>query len=205
MAGQLKVGGNIIASHSGVEGAGTVNLQNVTLGDSSVVFPAGHVIQVVYNQKTDREALSTSSWTDIPGTDQDGNGSLFSASITPTSASNKIFVTVNLEGSGGEARYVFGVRLYRGVIPIGLSDQIGTTRPQTFMSSGQQNWENYGRNNLSNSFLDSPNSTSEQTYSLKVWDSRDNGTVYINRAYYDGDNTAVPTGTSSIILMEIQQ
>jgi len=36
MAGQLKVGGNIIASHSGVEGAGTVTLQNVTLGDSAV-------------------------------------------------------------------------------------------------------------------------------------------------------------------------
>jgi len=36
MAGQLKVGGNIIASHSGVEGAGEVTLQNVTLGDSAV-------------------------------------------------------------------------------------------------------------------------------------------------------------------------
>ena len=183
---------------------------NVMMSDgvlsSGIKFPAGHVIQVVYNQKTDREALSTSSgWTDIPGTDQDGNGSVFSASITPTSASNKIFVTVNLEGSGGEARYVFGVRLYRGVIPIGLSDQIGTARTQTFITTGEQNWSNYGRNNLSNSFLDSPNSTSEQTYSLKVWDSRDNGTVYINRAYYDTDDVAIPTGTSSIILMEIQQ
>jgi len=48
MAGQLKVGGNIIASHSGVEGAGTVTLQNVTLGDSGVVFPAGHVIRTFY-------------------------------------------------------------------------------------------------------------------------------------------------------------
>ena len=30
MAGQLKVGGNIIASHSGVEGAGEVTLQNIS-------------------------------------------------------------------------------------------------------------------------------------------------------------------------------
>jgi len=36
MSGTLKVGGNIIASHSGVEGAGEVTLQNVTLGDSAV-------------------------------------------------------------------------------------------------------------------------------------------------------------------------
>jgi hypothetical protein len=39
MSGTLKVGGNIIASHSGVEGAGEVTLQNATL-DSGVVFPA---------------------------------------------------------------------------------------------------------------------------------------------------------------------
>ena len=45
MSGTLKVGGSIIASHSGVEGAGTVTLQNATL-DSGVTFPAGHVIQV---------------------------------------------------------------------------------------------------------------------------------------------------------------
>ena len=33
----VKVGGNIIASHTGVEGAGEVTLQNVTLGDSVTV------------------------------------------------------------------------------------------------------------------------------------------------------------------------
>lgn len=32
MPGQLKVGGNVIAEHTGVEGAGTVSLGNVTLG-----------------------------------------------------------------------------------------------------------------------------------------------------------------------------
>ena len=36
MPGTLKVGGNIIASHTGVEGAGTVTLGNVVLGDSAV-------------------------------------------------------------------------------------------------------------------------------------------------------------------------
>jgi microcystin-dependent protein len=38
MPGTLKVGGNIIASHSGVEGAGEVTLQNAMIG-SGVVFP----------------------------------------------------------------------------------------------------------------------------------------------------------------------
>ena len=193
----LIIDGTSVISKTG----STVTYNSGTIGDN-IAFPAGHVIQVIYSQKTDREALSTSGWTDIPGTDQDGLGSIFSAKIVPSSLSSKILVTVNLEGSGGNSRYVFGVRLYRGTTAIGLSDQIGS-RPQTFMTTGEQDWSNYGRNNLTNDFLDSPNSLSEQTYSLKVWDSRDNGTVYINRAYYDFDGVAVPTGTSSIKLMEI--
>ena len=79
MAGNVKVGGNVIATHTGVEGAGTVTLSNVTASalkmsssgntitdsagnavlsessgtvninkgtvGSSVVFPAGHIIE----------------------------------------------------------------------------------------------------------------------------------------------------------------
>jgi hypothetical protein len=204
MAGQLKVGGNIIASHSGVEGAGTVTLQNATL-DSGVVFPAGHVIQVIYNQKTDREALSTSTgWTDIPGTDQDGNGSVFSASITPTSASNKILVSISIGGAG--ENFLFSTRLYRGSTPLGLSDQIGSLRTTTFMTTGSlDGFTNLEYKNHSNNFLDSPNSTVKVTYSVKVWDTRDSGTVYINRLKYDADHPEIATGTSSITLMEIQQ
>ena len=44
MPGTLKVGGNTIATHTGVEGAGTVSANNVSLGNN-VQFPAGHVIQ----------------------------------------------------------------------------------------------------------------------------------------------------------------
>jgi len=36
MAGQLKVGGNIIASHSGVEGAGTVSINTSSINTSSI-------------------------------------------------------------------------------------------------------------------------------------------------------------------------
>lgn len=180
---------------------------NVIMSDgalgANVTFPAGHIIQVVYSQKTDREALPTSSWTDIPGTDQNGSGSIFSATITPTSTSSKILVTLNIESAGNNNAYVHSIRLYRGTTAIGLSDQIGSNRPQTFMSTGEQLWSNYGRNNSTNIFLDSPSSTSLQTYSVKVWDTRDSSIVYINRQYYDVDDIAVPTGTSSIMLMEV--
>ena len=47
----IELGGNIIASHSGVEGAGTVTLQNATL-DSGVVFPttASPIQKIVFRQ-----------------------------------------------------------------------------------------------------------------------------------------------------------
>ena len=38
MAGTLKVGGNIIATHTGVEGAGEVSLTNVSLGGGAFMF-----------------------------------------------------------------------------------------------------------------------------------------------------------------------
>ena len=193
MAGSIKVAGHEHIRHD-------IATDKLVYGTG---VPAGSILQVVYNQKTDRSAIPTSTWTDIPGTDQNGSGSVFSATITPTSTSSKILVTLNIESAGGEAKYVHSIRLYRGTTAIGLSDQIGIHRPQTFMSTGQQNWSNYGRNNSTNSFLDSPSSTSLQTYSVKVWDIRDSSIVYINRQYYDADDGAVPTGTSSIMLMEI--
>ena len=63
MAGQLKVGGNIIASHSGVEGAGEVTLQNATL-DSGLVFPAGHIVQSVFNPTLSTDITATSGDTE---------------------------------------------------------------------------------------------------------------------------------------------
>ena len=197
MAGELQLGGTTLATHTGSGASAKINL------DSGLVFPAGHVLQVVYNQKTDREALSTSTgWTDIPGTDQDGAGSVFSASITPTSASNKILVSISIGGAG--ENFLFSTRLYRDSTPLGLSDQI-QSRTTTFMTTGSlDGFANLEYKNHSNNFLDSPNSDVKVTYSVKVWDNRDSGTVYINRLQYDQDDPDIATGTSSITLMEIQ-
>ena len=193
MAGSIKIAGHEHIRHD-------IATDKLVYGSG---VPAGTVLQVVYNQKTDREAIPTSTWTDIPGTDQNGSGSIFSATITPISTSSKILVTLNIESAGGDNMYVHSIRLYRGTTAIGLSDQVGSNRHRSFMSTGHQDWDNYGRNNSTNSFLDSPSSTSLQTYSVKVWDTRDSNVVYINRQHYDEDNHVAPTGTSSIMLMEI--
>ena len=118
MAGNVKVGGNVIATHTGVEGAGTVTLSNVTASaikmsssgntitdsagnavlsessgtvninkgtvGSSVVFPAGHVIQTVMSPQV---SAATQSNTDID---------VGSYSITTTVANSKIYIMMTL-------------------------------------------------------------------------------------------------------------
>lgn len=73
MAGQLKIGGNVIVTHAGSEGAGTVTLDSSTLTigsnttisgstiDSSTTFPAGHILQVQYTS-TSEQVASTGSF-----------------------------------------------------------------------------------------------------------------------------------------------
>ena len=85
MAGQLKIGGNIIATHAGSEGAGTVTLDSSTLTigsnttiqgtmnagsiTSGVTFPAGQVIKYYSQTRTSGGANInhdiTTSWTKI--------------------------------------------------------------------------------------------------------------------------------------------
>ena len=210
----LTLGNKTVVTQAG--SAEPVLGSNVNLGNAT--FPAGHVIQVTYNQKTDRSGFSTTDWTLIPGQAQDGTTTYgFATCITPKKQNSKILITANLEGSGGEYNYVWSARLYRVIdsgaeTTIGNSDVLGT-RPTTFMATGEQEWENYGRNRISNSFLDTPNTLKKIYYYCKVWDTRDSGTVYINRQYYTHSNAesnyaygkAEPTGTSSILLQEISQ
>ena len=78
MAGQLKIGGNVIATHAGSEGAGTVTLDSSTLTIGSntnfsgatlngATFPAGHILQVQQNFATHSQVTvsSTANMSDI--------------------------------------------------------------------------------------------------------------------------------------------
>ena len=215
MAISLKMSGKEVVNYNPTTDIATIKNTNI---DSNVQFPAGHVIQVTYNQKTDRSAFSTTDWTLIPGQAQDGTTTYgFATHITPKKQNSKILITANLEGSGGENNFIWSARLYRVIgsaaeTTIGNSDVFGT-RPTTFMATGEQQWSNYGRNRISNSFLDTPNTLEKIYYYCKVWDTRDSGTVYINRQYYTHSlaesnfvyGKGEPTGTSSILLQEISQ
>jgi len=77
MAGELQLGGTTLATHTGSGASAKINL------DSGLVFPAGHVIQVVQNPINAGSTTTSLDFEDITN---------FSVDITPSSSSNKIFI-----------------------------------------------------------------------------------------------------------------
>jgi hypothetical protein len=122
----------------------------------------GKVLQVITaTDTTERSTLSTSFVT--------GSNTL-SVSITPSSASNKIFVIVNSVILADTRAYytIFRGATNLGDATYGLSEQ--------YPGDGS----NYILTNLSMSILDSPSTTSSTTYEVRFKDSDGSGTSYLN-------------------------
>ena len=85
----FKINGKNFATQDGT-GAATIH--------SDVVFPAGHVLQVVSTTKTDFFSTTSTTYVDVTG---------LSATITPSSTSSKILVSVT-GASSGSADNSFG-------------------------------------------------------------------------------------------------
>ena len=169
--------GSVTLSSPAVSGTTTLTLPTtsgtVLTNGTNTNFPAGSVLQVV-NAVTGTQASTTG------GTLVDTN---LTASITPSSSSNKILILVNQFG-GKDGNSAYKIRLLRGATDIGGSDYVMFTNT-TLNVQG-----------LSYSFavLDSPSTTSSTTYKTQIAISTGSGTVYAQ----------VNNGQSSITLMEIK-
>ena len=157
-------------------------------------MPAGHILQVVSATKTDTQVISSSSFVDITG---------LSATITPSSSSNKIFVSVNVSFSGAQNAYV-AFQILRGSTEILKSTDSGTgiecAGGCVINSSGNIA---YSVLKESMSGLDSPNTTSATTYKVQISPKRTGTeTATVNRSNNLGDDNQYRTA-STITLMEI--
>jgi len=167
-----------------------------TLGDSGDTFtvPAGvtltnngtngggfgKVLQVVQAVKTDSFSSSSTSYVDVTG---------LSASITPSSTSNKILSIITLmvtSGSSGQERRL----------------NYNLSRDSTMIFESIWRLYDYnGANGVTGSisspitYLDSPSSTSALTYKIQVKKVTGAGNAEVN---------ITSPSTSSIILMEIE-
>lgn len=153
--------------------------------------PSGSVVQVVQTVKTDTYGDSTGSWVDITG---------MSASITPSSASNKVLVLVSIKGGGDASPSYNTLRLVRGGSVI--ADGAGAAS----RSCGFDGFNPRDGNDTYNAvleFLDSPSSTSSVTYKVQVTTAVSGRAFYVNRSAGDGDGATSRRMISSITLMEI--
>jgi hypothetical protein len=189
----------------------------VTLGDGNLIFPdadgtSGQVIQtdgsgtlsfgdvsaaiaqVVSSQKTDTFTTTSTSYVDIPS---------LSVSITPSSASNKIFVVATL--ALGAAYYQAYGRLLRDATPIAVGDAAGSRDATALGWSTNLSTSNdvYSIVTQPIVILDSPATTSATTYKLQTRAYSASYGVSVNRTWLDTDTFNYVRVPSSITVMEV--
>ena len=157
----------------------TLKTNTIQAATGSKVSIPGHVIQSVYATQASQESTTSTSFV---------NTSL-AATITPTSASNKILVlaNVNMYGDTNDVHSVCTV--YRGTISgtnIGNGD---------WGIGGSYAGASPVKNNVSCAILDSPSTTGAQTYTVAIRRNGSSGTMYLN---VNGER-------STIVLQEIAQ
>jgi hypothetical protein len=150
----------------------------------------GKVAQVVSTTKTDTFSTTSGSYVDVTG---------LSVSITPTSATSKILVIVDVSGNGTPGTNIGGVKLQRGSTDIAYPTSFGSRLPG-FASPFVNDVAPTAM--ASTNFLDSPATTSATTYKVQARTSG-SGTIFINRGSNDGDNASTVRVVSTITVMEI--
>jgi len=148
----------------------------ITLNNNSLsgvtALPAGvggKVLQVV--TATDATQRSTTSGTFVTASNT------LSVSITPSSASNKIFIAVSSHAQGGGGNWSFYYTIYRNATDL---DSGGNGMQRIYTSLYVP---------MAMSILDSPNTTSATTY--QVYMRSNGGTVYLNSGNLLGTITAM--------------
>jgi len=170
----------------------------------TVAMPVGHVIQTFTTNRTDTFTVSGVAQTEM-----------FSILITPKFASSKILITCNINGSGAQAnslsvghRYAYA-QLFRDSTHITQNtDRSGNRVAVWFSLQDASDGSNhgYGMANSSGMYLDSPNTTSQIDYSVKVGQSSlSNSLLTINRSSVNDNQNYTHYGISSMTVQEIKQ
>lgn len=154
----------------------------------------GKILQVVQGTKTDTQTVTGNTYTEITG---------LTASITPSSTSNKILIMASITCGNSTNAVSQGFRLQRDTTDLLQGAAASNRTLVTTATRGENATEAMG--NVAMVYLDSPSSVSALTYSVET--AANNSTsqsVYINRTPSDTDtaNTYI-RGASSIIVMEV--
>tara|TARA_R100000458_G_C8271241_1_gene245960 strand:+ start:1559 stop:2098 length:540 start_codon:yes stop_codon:yes gene_type:complete len=157
----------------------------------------GGIIQTVQTVKTSQFAyIGVDTWVAITG---------LTANITPTSTSSKIMIDVMIgTQSAWQDNYGIYYRLYRGGsnLTTAIGDADGS---KTRCLASSRNYNNSNYQSVIMKFLDSPSSTSQQTYAIYglLEDGGDRLVVNSSGGYLTTNDDDVPAAISTITLTEV--
>lgn len=203
MAIQINGNGTITGISAGGLPAGSITSATLATGAVSASMPTGSVLQTVYASTPDAMYYSNSnSWTDY-----------LSASITPTSSSNKILIYHVVTYGGNDNSYAAG-RIYRS--------GSGTTNTHVRTPTNYQWTENRFTDSTFPMFMnanandpykmytntiiveDTPASSAAVTYTCAIKADGANRTGFINRSDNNPTDGYNPRPVTTITLMEIK-
>ena len=173
----------------------TNGVERMAITDSGVTgtgIGAGKILQVLQTVKTDTTSTQSTTFGNISG---------LSVAITPSSASSKILIIIDL-AIGGPIMNSHSIRLARGSTGIYIGDA-ASNRIRASQALGYIGGLSYEQTNVHKTFLDSPNTTSETTYYVQ-WRIGYTGTFWLNKSARDTDNANYDgRSASSITVMEV--
>ena len=189
-ATNVSVGSSVTASTFHGNGAALTNVS------------AGKILQVVQVVKTDTQTITNSGY---PSTLTAISG--LQPVITPTSSSSKILLQWSVNVSGGTNSHTSNL-FYRTIS--GSEAEISAFKGDAASNRSRSAQQNYGGNDnidiykhhiFSGIYLDTPNTTSAITYSVKF--RTNDSTIYINRSQNDSDANWSSRTASTFLLMEV--
>lgn len=169
----------------------TVNNNTITVPSGHTLTQAGSQIQVKQTVLSARQTYSSVTvWTDISG---------LSVDIAPKFSTSKIMVDVMVHAAiSGSTSINF--RVLRNGTPVGIGNTGNTGQASFRLETSNPSWAD----NAFYRYLDSPGTTSNQTYKVQVLPYYDGRNVTINNSYNGGagdDYTVI----STITVTEIAQ
>lgn len=155
-----------------------------------VTLSSGKLLQAISTGKSDTFTASSNTYTDITG---------LSVSITPTSATSKVFVIAMVNHTGGIGSNSSMIQLVRASTAIAIGDAASNRSRESAEVLAVDNGKFY---TSVIAYLDSPATTSSTTYKIQ---NKNNGagTTYVNRSEADVDSAGYGRAFSSITVFEI--
>ena len=156
----------------------------------------GKILQFISTTKTDQFSSTSTSMVDVTG---------ITATITPTSSSNKIFIATTLSVSHSSGAYP-AFNLLRDsthiAVPTGNALWTGSGRNTSFGPIGAL--DSYKIEMVAFTFLDEPADTNAHTYKLQVGLGTSSKTLHLNKPISGDTSYTYPAnGVSTFTVMEV--